>query len=161
MNAALPVPFRVPVILALAPTHAALVPSETVFKLAKEAMGLTKGVAVVIVLQNMGVIVAELAVYAPFPEESSNEKLVELTLVIFQVPLTAVLPVPEEIKTTSPVEYPCGKDVVQTQKQVLEFYGFKTPSDLFWHWQFTDNSLDETKSSYSKAIKVFDQTFLK
>ena len=54
-----------------------------------------------------------------------------------------------------------GKDVTQTQKEVLQFFGFKTPNELFWNWQFTDNSLDETKSSYKKAIPVFDKTFLK
>lgn len=54
-----------------------------------------------------------------------------------------------------------GNDVVQTQKQVLEFYGFKTPSELFWNWQFTDQTTDEKKSSYSKAIKIFDNTFLR
>jgi multimeric flavodoxin WrbA len=54
-----------------------------------------------------------------------------------------------------------GKDVTQTQKEVLQFFGFKTPDQLFWNWQFTDNALDETKSSYKKAIPVFDKTFLK
>jgi multimeric flavodoxin WrbA len=54
-----------------------------------------------------------------------------------------------------------GKDVTQTQKEVLQFFGFKTPDQLFWNWQFTNNSLDETKSSYKKAIPVFDKTFLK
>lgn len=54
-----------------------------------------------------------------------------------------------------------GKDVTQTQKDVLEFYGFKTPDQLFWNWQFTDNSTDETLRSYKKAITVFDNTFLK
>jgi multimeric flavodoxin WrbA len=52
-----------------------------------------------------------------------------------------------------------GKDVTQTQKEVLQFFGFKTPNELFWNWQFTDNALDETKSSYKKAITVFDKTF--
>lgn len=54
-----------------------------------------------------------------------------------------------------------GKDVTQTQKEVLQFFGFNTPSELFWNWQFTDNSNDETLSSYKKSIKVFDNTFLK
>lgn len=52
-----------------------------------------------------------------------------------------------------------GKQVVKTQQEVLEFFGFKTPSQLFWNWQYTDNKLDETKSSYNKAITVFDKTF--
>lgn len=54
-----------------------------------------------------------------------------------------------------------GKTVVDTQKQVLEFFGFKTPSELFWNWQFTDAATDETLRSYNKAITVFDKTFEK
>lgn len=53
-----------------------------------------------------------------------------------------------------------GKDVTQTQKHVLEFYGFNTPQELFWNWQYTDDAGDETKKSYSKAIKIFDDTFI-
>ena len=53
-----------------------------------------------------------------------------------------------------------GKDVTQTQKHVLEFYGFNTPQELFWNWQYTDDARDETKKSYSKAIKIFDDTFI-
>lgn len=54
-----------------------------------------------------------------------------------------------------------GKHVVQTQKSVLEFFGFKTPEQLFWNWQFTDDSLDETKRSYLKGVNVFEKTFIK
>jgi multimeric flavodoxin WrbA len=52
-----------------------------------------------------------------------------------------------------------GRDVTKTQKDVLQFFGFKTPDELFWNWQFTDNPLDETSRSYNKAITVFDNTF--
>jgi multimeric flavodoxin WrbA len=54
-----------------------------------------------------------------------------------------------------------GKHVVQTQKSVLEFFGFKTPDPLFWNWQFTDYALDETKRSYLKGVNVFEKTFIK
>ena len=54
-----------------------------------------------------------------------------------------------------------GFNVTKTQKSVLEFYGFKTPNQLFWNWQFTDNSLDETKRSYLKGVSVFEKTFVK
>ena len=54
-----------------------------------------------------------------------------------------------------------GKHVVQTQKSVLEFFGFKTPDPLFWNWQFTDDALDETKRSYLKGVNVFEKTFIK
>jgi hypothetical protein len=53
------------------------------------------------------------------------------------------------------------KMLAQTQKEVLQFFGFKTPNELFWNRQFTDNALDETTRSYNKAITVFDKTFLK
>jgi multimeric flavodoxin WrbA len=54
-----------------------------------------------------------------------------------------------------------GKYVTKTQKEVLQFFGFNTPDELFWNWQFTDNTLDETNRSYNKAITTFDNTFLK
>jgi len=54
-----------------------------------------------------------------------------------------------------------GKHVVQTQKSVLEFFGFQTPDQLFWNWQFTDDALDETKRSYLKGVSVFEKTFIK
>ena len=42
-----------------------------------------------------------------------------------------------------------------------DYYKFKTPDQLFWNWQFTQDDTDETKRSYDKAIRVFDKTFLK
>jgi multimeric flavodoxin WrbA len=55
-----------------------------------------------------------------------------------------------------------GKQVVETQRAVLgDYYKFKTPDQLFWNWQFTQDDTDETKRSYDKAIRVFDKTFLK
>ena len=54
-----------------------------------------------------------------------------------------------------------GSSVVNIQKQVLEFYGFKTPTELFWNWQFTNDSNDESLRSYNKAPVVFDDTFIK
>jgi len=52
-----------------------------------------------------------------------------------------------------------GVNVVKTQKQVLNFYGFNTPNELFWNWQYTDNILDESKLSYNNAPSVFNETF--
>jgi multimeric flavodoxin WrbA len=55
-----------------------------------------------------------------------------------------------------------GNEVVNTQKKVLgEYYKFKTPDELFWNWQFTNDDRDETQKSYKKAIPVFEKTFLK
>jgi multimeric flavodoxin WrbA len=48
-----------------------------------------------------------------------------------------------------------GINVVGVQKKVLNFYGFKTPDNLFWNWQYTDNPKDETQESYKKSYNVF------
>lgn len=52
-----------------------------------------------------------------------------------------------------------GETVVNTQKQVLKFYGFKVPDELTWNWQYSDNPYLETKESYKNAIKTFDSVF--
>lgn len=48
-----------------------------------------------------------------------------------------------------------GMNVVDVQQKVLNFYGFKTPDNLFWNWQYTDNTKDETEQSYEKAYDKF------
>lgn len=50
-----------------------------------------------------------------------------------------------------------GKNVSEMQKDVLKFFGFKTPDDLFWNWQWTKDSLDETASGYKEDAKDFDK----
>ena len=52
-----------------------------------------------------------------------------------------------------------GKDVVEIQKEVFKFYGFDVVDDLCWNWQYTENSKDESQSSYKKAGKDFNNTF--
>ena len=52
-----------------------------------------------------------------------------------------------------------GKNVVKLQKEVLEFYGFNTPQELFWNWQYTQDENDESKRSYNKSWGVFKKTF--
>jgi multimeric flavodoxin WrbA len=52
-----------------------------------------------------------------------------------------------------------GKDVVDTQKQVLSFFGFDVKDELSWNWQYTMNPKDETKDSYKKSGKDFMDTF--
>jgi multimeric flavodoxin WrbA len=49
-----------------------------------------------------------------------------------------------------------GADVVKTQKQVHEFYGFKPVDELYFNWQFTDDIYDETKDSYKEAVNALD-----
>jgi multimeric flavodoxin WrbA len=49
-----------------------------------------------------------------------------------------------------------GANVVKTQKQVHEFYGFKPVDELYFNWQYTDDAEDESKESYKKAINALD-----
>jgi multimeric flavodoxin WrbA len=52
-----------------------------------------------------------------------------------------------------------GENVVETQKKVLEYYGFKTPPQLSFNWQYTENSLDETQESYKNSRESFNYVF--
>lgn len=52
-----------------------------------------------------------------------------------------------------------GETVVQTQCNVLSFFGFKTPPQLFFNWQYTDNVLDETQDSYKESRDAFNYVF--
>jgi len=49
---------------------------------------------------------------------------------------------------------------VDTQQKVLEFFGFKTPKEMFWNWQYTQNASLETKESYKKAYTTFEKQFV-
>lgn len=53
-----------------------------------------------------------------------------------------------------------GENVIETQKQVLKFYGFDVQNDICWNWQYTNNANDETKDSYKRAIKEFNENLL-
>jgi len=52
-----------------------------------------------------------------------------------------------------------GEQVLETQKQVYEFYGFNVPEELSLYWQFTQDSNDESQESYKEAPKVFGREF--
>lgn len=52
-----------------------------------------------------------------------------------------------------------GNDIMETQKKVHEFYGFKPNDALYWNWQYTEDVLDETPKSYEKAYGAFEKTF--
>ena len=52
-----------------------------------------------------------------------------------------------------------GVNALETQKQVLKFYGFQTPDILFANWQYTENPKDETLESYKDAPKEFKADF--
>lgn len=52
-----------------------------------------------------------------------------------------------------------GENVINTQKQVLSFFGFDVKDQLCWNWQYTKNQKDETAASYKKSGKEFKDTF--
>jgi len=52
-----------------------------------------------------------------------------------------------------------GAEVVEVQKKVYAFYGFKVPSALSFNWQFTKDANDETKASYLAAPAAFSKFF--
>lgn len=52
-----------------------------------------------------------------------------------------------------------GKEAVQLEKKVLTYFGFKTPDDLFWSYQWTQNVLDESKKGYKQDTKDFRDEF--
>jgi len=53
-----------------------------------------------------------------------------------------------------------GEESIKNEKEVLNFFGFKTPKELFWAYQWTQNKLDETKSGYEKDYKDFVKEFI-
>lgn len=53
-----------------------------------------------------------------------------------------------------------GTFVLATQKQVLSFYGFKTPDVLSWNWQYSEDAEDEDPSTYTDGVADFAKTFL-
>jgi multimeric flavodoxin WrbA len=52
-----------------------------------------------------------------------------------------------------------GLDVVDTQKRVHSFYGFKPNDKFYWNWQFTSKVTDETQTSYKEAFPTFVKKF--
>lgn len=52
-----------------------------------------------------------------------------------------------------------GENVIATQKQVLDFYGFTVLDKLCFNWQYTKNATDESQKSYKEAPKAFEKTF--
>jgi hypothetical protein len=50
-----------------------------------------------------------------------------------------------------------GANVVDLQKQILKFYGFKTPDQLFWNRQWTNDASDESQDGYKQDAKDFSK----
>lgn len=52
-----------------------------------------------------------------------------------------------------------GKEAIQLEKQVLQFFGFKTPTQLSFSYQYTKDSNKESLESYKKARIHFFNVF--
>ena len=48
-----------------------------------------------------------------------------------------------------------GNEVLDTQRQVLKFYGFNTQSNLCWNHQYTNQITDESAASYKNSSTGF------
>ncbi len=51
--------------------------------------------------------------------------------------------------------------VLDTQKKVLQYFGFNTIDNLIWNWQYTNIDTDESNKSYIDAANQFKKIFLK
>ncbi len=52
-----------------------------------------------------------------------------------------------------------GEEAVKLEKEVLGFFGFKTPTQLTFNWQFTKDKFDETKKGYKDDYSTFLKEF--
>lgn len=52
-----------------------------------------------------------------------------------------------------------GEVAVRTERDVLKFFGFKTPYQLSFNWQYTQDSNDETKRGYRDEFPTFIKDF--
>ena len=51
------------------------------------------------------------------------------------------------------------QESLEVQQQVLNFFGFDTPDEIFLGWQFTRDVLDENQKSYQEAANAFEQSW--
>ena len=52
-----------------------------------------------------------------------------------------------------------GADVLATQLEVLTFFGFQTPKNLSFNWQWTNDQFDETEEGYDADVVDFRRKF--
>ena len=52
-----------------------------------------------------------------------------------------------------------GEEAVKLEKQVLGFFGFKTPDVLSFNWQWTKDKNDESKKGYLEDFGDFLREF--
>lgn len=53
-----------------------------------------------------------------------------------------------------------GADVLKQQQEILGMYGFKTPDVLYFNYQWTEDSNDETLDGYKKDSDDFDSAII-
>ena len=51
------------------------------------------------------------------------------------------------------------QESLEVQQQVLNFFGFDTPDEIFLGWQFTRDVSDENQKSYQEAPNAFEQSW--
>jgi multimeric flavodoxin WrbA len=51
------------------------------------------------------------------------------------------------------------QESIETQQQVLSYFGFDTPSELYMGWQYTRDAEDESEESYKEAPLTFEQSW--
>ena len=52
-----------------------------------------------------------------------------------------------------------GDVAIKTEKEVLKFFGFKTPDVLSFNWQYTKDANDETQKGYKADFSKFMKDF--
>ena len=52
-----------------------------------------------------------------------------------------------------------GKEAVEFEKEVLNFFGFKTPKELSFSWQYLNDANNETVAGYKKEYVSFIKDF--
>ena len=51
------------------------------------------------------------------------------------------------------------QESLEVQQQVLNFFGFDTPDELYLGWQFTRDVMDEEQASYQESANSFEQAW--
>jgi len=52
-----------------------------------------------------------------------------------------------------------GEEAINLEREVLGFFGFKTPDELSWSYQWTQDAKDESASGYKQDVESFEKEF--
>lgn len=53
-----------------------------------------------------------------------------------------------------------GKEVLETEKEVLSYFGFQVKDQLCWNWQYLQDSSNESNEEYVKDNEIFKEIYL-